>query len=110
MGLRTVRAYLLSSVFQELGRTALLEFILTFGFPDKKVGMGYMDGCGYLSMTVVHRLFDLSSLSALKNLQSALGLDVLQLQSLWHGECRGAHLHLSVSAARSSAGLPLELV
>lgn len=36
MDLRTVRTYLLSSVFQELGRTALLEFIPTFGFPDKK--------------------------------------------------------------------------
>lgn len=46
MGLRTVKAYLLSSVFQELIRTPLLEFIPTFRFPDKKwvwvpcMGMG----------------------------------------------------------------------
>lgn len=44
VGLGTIKAYFLSSVFQELIQTPLLEFIPTFTFPDKKVGMGCMHG------------------------------------------------------------------
>lgn len=94
-GLRTVKAYLVSSVFQELIRTRLLEFILTFRFPDKKVGMGCMHGYGYLSVIVVHMLFVLSSFSAtastFKKVESILGLSMLQLWSFWHGERREVH-------------------
>lgn len=97
VGLRTVKAYLLSPIFQQSIRTPLLEFILAFRFPDKKVGMGCMHWYRFLSLTVVHILFVLRSLSATastsKKAESVLGLSVLQLWSFWHGEHREVHTY-----------------
>lgn len=110
MGLKNIKANLLSSVFQELIRTPLLGIMPTFRFPSKRwtgvsgmsMGMFKYPDCSahtvcskQCTVSVGLLCSEQSTASIKKKNREYLSLSVLQLWSFWHGECKTIPISLN---------------